>query len=506
LARKAGFEPQIGAPLPYEICSVANLVDCDLFFQDAIRGESTTIERRIDVRDSEQIFEVSINPSYNAQNEVVGITVLMNNITSRKQTEQTLLENQQRYQSLFDQNPDGVFSLDFEGKFTSVNAALADILEYPKDALLECKVSNFSTLVFSENLQQILQKTLEGSSQNIEIDIRTRTGTTKRVHLTSMPILLNGQLQGVYGILKDITSSFETSQAIVANEQKWKRALEGSQQGVWDWRVLEQKVHYSKIWKELIGYQENELEDSYQEWLIRIHPDDYERVMKSTLQLIHDEIQYFEEIYRFKHKQNHYIWVLDRGVVMERNAQNEPTRVIGTLSDISHLKAVEEQLLKSEKNLTDAQKIARIGSWEVDLHKNHLIWSNEQFSLFGLDQKTFKYTIEAYLQSIHPDDRDDFLKAYNQVCEGKGRLNIEHRIVLPSGEIRYMHERGELITDESGQAIAIKGTSQDITERKLIELSLLQERNFLRIVIDNILRISITKIPSIVTYWLIKLV
>jgi PAS domain S-box-containing protein len=157
--------------------------------------------------------------------------------------------------------------------------------------------------------------------------------------------------------------------------------LEGSQQGVWDWRVLEQKVHYSKIWKELIGYQENELEDSYQEWLIRIHPDDYERVMKSTLQLIHDEIQYFEEIYRFKHKQNHYIWVLDRGVVMERNAQNEPTRVIGTLSDISHLKAVEEQLLKSEKNLTDAQKIARIGSWEVDLRKNHLIWSNEQFSL-----------------------------------------------------------------------------------------------------------------------------
>jgi PAS domain S-box-containing protein len=112
---KAGFEPQIGAPLPYEICSVANLVDCDLFFQDAIRGESTTIERRIDVRDSEQIFEVSINPSYNAQNEVVGITVLMNNITSRKQTEQTLLENQQRYQSLFDQNPDGVFSLILKG-------------------------------------------------------------------------------------------------------------------------------------------------------------------------------------------------------------------------------------------------------------------------------------------------------------------------------------------------------------------------------------------------------
>lgn len=484
--QKAGTEPQIGVPLPYTICSEANLVDCDIFFHDAILGKSTVLERKMDISGTENIFEISINPSYDAQNEVIGITVLMNNITSRKQTEQILLENQQRYQSLFDQNPDGVFSLDFEGKFTSVNGALADILEYPIDELLKSQVSNFSALSFSENLQEVLQKTLEGTSQSIEIDIHTRTGTQKRIHLTSMPILLNGHLQGVYGIAKDITSSFETSQAILANEQKWKRALEGSQQGVWDWRVSEQKVHYSKIWKELIGYQENEIDDSYTEWVSRVHPDDYAKVMQSTKRLINDESQYFEEIYRFKHKQNHYIWVLDRGVVMERNAQNEPTRVIGTLSDISQLKGVEEQLLKSEKNLTDAQKIARIGSWELDLTQNHLVWSDELFSLFGLDKKSFKATFETFLQCIHPDDVNDFMTAYNQVCIGKERLNIEHRIVMPTGEIRYMHQRGELITDELGHGMSIKGTSQDITERKQIELSLLQERNFLKIVIDNI--------------------
>ncbi|MDI9866522.1 PAS domain S-box protein [Flectobacillus sp. DC10W] len=484
--QKSGAEPQVGIPLPYEICSVANLVDCDIFFQDAIRGKSTTIERKIEVSNSEQIFEISINPSYNTHHDVVGITVLMNNITSRKQTEQILLENQQRYQSLFDQNPDGVFSLDFEGKFTSANAALADILEYPIESLLKCQVSSFSELAFSENLQEILQKTLEGTSQSIEIGIYTGTGIPKRVHLTSMPIVLNGQLQGVYGIVKDITSSFETSQAIVANEQKWKRALEGSLQGVWDWRVCEQKVHYSKIWKELIGYEENEIGESFDEWSSRVHPEDIDRVLTSVQQLIVDEIQYFEEIYRFRHKKNHYIWVLDRGVVMERNTQKEPIRVVGTLSDISQLKEVEEQLLKSEKNLTDAQKIARIGSWELELQKNSLVWSDEVFSLFGLDKKTSNATFETFLQCVHPDDKDTFLEAYHQVFTGKERLNIEHRIVLPTGEIRYIHERGELITNESGQSIAIKGTSQDITERKQIELSLLQERNFLKIVIDNI--------------------
>jgi PAS domain-containing protein len=94
-------------------------------------------------------------------------------------------------------------------------------------------------------------------------------------------------------------------------------------------------------------------------------------------------------------------------------------RVIGTLSDISQLKGVEEQLLKSEKNLTDAQKIARIGSWELDLTQNHLVWSDELFALFGLDKKSFKATFETFLQCIHLTI-ESFLVAHHQVCEGRG--------------------------------------------------------------------------------------
>ena len=106
---------------------------------------------------------------------------------------------------------------------------------------------------------------------------------------------------------------------------------------------------------------------------------------------------------------------------------------------------------------------------EAYVTKKTLHWTDEVFRICGYQPGAFEVTFEKGLEVIHPDDRDDFMTSYNLVCAGKGRLNIEHRIVLPSGEIRYIHERGELITNESGQGIALKGTSQDITERKQAE-------------------------------------
>lgn len=481
-----GEEPEIGSVLPYEVCTKANLNDCGMLFQDALSGKSTTIERIISLQGQELIYEISINPAYSAHAEVIGITVLMNNITQRKLTEGRLLENQQRYQSLFDQNPDGVFSLDLDKKFTSANRALSEILEHPIETLLQCQFTKVAELTFSKNLDKIIENTLEGVSQRVEIEVTTGKGLIKQVQLTSMPILLAGKIQGVYGILKDITSSYETAQAILANEQKWKRALEGSQQGVWDWRINSGDVYYSKIWKELIGYEESEIKDTYSEWHSRVHPDDLERVLQSVDQLIHENTQYFEEIYRFQHKNQHYIWVLDRGVVMEWDENHQPSRVVGTLSDISHLKEVEERLLKSEKNLMDAQKTARIGSWEYDLQNNELIWSDEIYRIFGLEKNIFGSTIDSYLNAVHPEDKEVFEIQRKLIAEGKRNLSLEHRIIMPSGEIRYIQQRGELLSDENGNILAIRGTSQDITDRKLIELSLLQERNFLKIVIDNI--------------------
>lgn len=322
----------------------------------AVAGKASFIETEITIDGQVYIYEASINPSYDIHDEQVGISIFMVDITSRKQTQRILQYNEQRYRSLFDHNPNGIFSLDLSGQFTSANQALAVMLEEPLDNILNSSVKSWILPQDFAYLKTLFEEVKEGNPRTFEIDILVQKGNKKRINITHIPIIIDGQIEGIYGVLKDITHSYKAEKA----------------------------------------------------------------------------------------------------------------------------------LAQSEKSLNDAQKIARIGSWELDLVNDSLQWSDELFSVFGIEKDGFTANFEAFAKTIHPDDRDEFMAQQNATLRGKQKLDTEHRILLKNGEVRYIHERGELITDETGKGIILRGTSQDITPRKEIELRLLQERNFLRIVLDNI--------------------
>ena len=127
---------------------------------------------------------------------------------------------------------------------------------------------------------------------------------------------------------------------------------------------------------------------------------------------------------------------------------------------------IHEALRKSEASLAEAQRIARLGNWDWDIEENDLLWSDEIYRIFGLAPQEFGATYEAFLNSVHPEDRE-FAKASvdEALYEGKP-FNIDHRIVLPDGSERIVHEQAEVFFDETGNAIRMIGTVQDITERK----------------------------------------
>ena len=142
------------------------------------------------------------------------------------------------------------------------------------------------------------------------------------------------------------------------------------------------------------------------------------------------------------------------------------------------------ELEESEKRMNRSQEIAHIGSWELDLLNNRLFWSDEVYRIFGLKPQEFKATYRAFLEAVHPDDRQAVDEAYSgSLRDGKDTYEIEHRILRGSGEIRFVYEKCEHIRDESGQIIRSVGMVHDITERKQAEEALLwnQQRNELLI-------------------------
>jgi len=138
-----------------------------------------------------------------------------------------------------------------------------------------------------------------------------------------------------------------------------------------------------------------------------------------------------------------------------------------------HRKA-ENALRISESRLKKAQRVARLGCWDWDIVTDELYWSDEIYRIFGLKPQEFGATYEAFLNTVHPDDRALVMHAVDEAVYQRKPYNIEHRIVLPDNAIKVVNEQGEVTYDRSGKPVRMLGTVHDITERKEMERMLVQ--------------------------------
>ena len=139
-----------------------------------------------------------------------------------------------------------------------------------------------------------------------------------------------------------------------------------------------------------------------------------------------------------------------------------------------------ERTLQTKRKLIDAQRLGRIGHWELDLQTQRLSWSDELFELFGIPDQTFDGRYESFMQMVHPQDRAMYEQGREQALLGDGAFEIEYRIITPAGKIRWMHQRGQAHAGATGQPEYRAGVVQDITARKTSELALAHSTELLR--------------------------
>lgn len=177
-----------------------------------------------------------------------------------------------------------------------------------------------------------------------------------------------------------------------------------------------------------------------------------------------------------KAKDGSFYWV-DTVISPVFNDQNEIIQYVSIRTVITERKKVEENLIKREDMLNTAQQIARIGSWEFDVSEGELIWTDEVYNIFERDKKTFKPSYEAFIELVHPDDREKVDKAYQESLESRTRYKVEHRYIALDGSIKHVLEQSEHTFNDKGDQIRSYGTVQDITELKQVNLELESQRN-----------------------------
>lgn len=146
----------------------------------------------------------------------------------------------------------------------------------------------------------------------------------------------------------------------------------------------------------------------------------------------------------------------------------------------------EQRLHDSEDRLNQAQRTAHIGNWELDLLGNHLFWSDEIYRIFEIDQAAFEPSYEAFLNAIHPEDREAVNQAYTRSLELHEPYEISHRLLMRDGRIKWVTERCNSFYDAQGLPIRSIGTVQDVTEHKQAELTLQESEEQYRTLFDAV--------------------
>lgn len=198
-----------------------------------------------------------------------------------------------------------------------------------------------------------------------------------------------------------------------------------------------------------------------------IHPDDLEMVREKLNGVLEASGNMDTAEFRFRHKNG--TWVHLESIAKNVMSENLGADVIVNSRDITDRVKAWEQLKRSEKQLSAAQQIGRLGSWEWDVGKNKLNWSAELSKIFGLPAGSSPGTFMEYLEYIPPDDRERVESEIELAYKEKRDFNLEHKVISRDGDEKYLSCRGEVVTDEKDQVIRMIGTGQDITYIKKTE-------------------------------------
>lgn len=287
------------------------------------------------------------------------VSIVVEDITHRKSIE--LLQEQQSLflNKLIAHLPIGVFVKSVKNKLTYTlwNKELEELFDLKEHEVLgrtdqevfkdSDEIAHYlatDDLVLQDKEPVLIQK-LSINKGNKQIFART----------FKIPLLdAEGNVESILGILENITDVVRSQQNLEIAEKRWNYALSGSRDAVWDVNLLTEETFFSPVFSEMLGYKA--YETLHEKWEDLVHPDDLPRSWNLFVDHLEGKTHFYECEYRLRKKDGSYFWVLDRGKVAETDADGNPTRIIGTFSNIDYRKRLEEEYKIALQKAEEASK------------------------------------------------------------------------------------------------------------------------------------------------------
>ncbi|MBT3368902.1 MAG: PAS domain S-box protein, partial [Nitrospina sp.] len=411
-------------------------------------------------------MENSMKAIRNSEGTIVGVLGVSRDITERKQAEDKIENARQEWEDIFQAVGHPTLILDSEHRLIHANRAAEKATGTAKEDLIGKKCCNIFHNTDGPPEGCPYEKMItSGHLETVAMEMEALGG----VFLVSCTPMLDekGRVQKVIHIATDITGQKHAEEALRDSESKLRSIMANSGVGI---LVIQdgKTVYFNAKVHEMLGYSKEEYDKL--DYLSLVHPEDRALAIEWIRKRLTGEGQNsLPTQMRILTKSGDIKWIETSSVKMLWDGR---PAIQAYINDITARKKASDALKKSQQTLKIAQDVAKIGSWWYDPKTQMPTWTEEMFHIFGLDPEPAALPYEAHRKIIHPDDWELFDTSVNKaVNEGIG-YNLELRITRPDGEIRYVNARCVTKKNPDGTVIALIGTTQDITERKLTEETL----------------------------------
>ncbi len=379
-------------------------------------------------------------------------------------------EREARLRSILDRSLDAAYRRDLAaGNYDYIGPAIQEITGFPPNEFCALTLAEAFARIHPDDLQTVQQQVKQarsGARTAVEYRFKRKDGEFR--WLSDCFTIIdgpNGQPQYLLGGVRDITERKRTEEALVRAKEEWERTFDSVPDMI---AIIDSQYHIlraNEAMAQRLGLEPEQCIGlrCYEAMHGLSRPPEFCPHVKT----LKDGLQHSEEVHEER--------LGGDFLVSTTPLADEDGQTVGAVHvarDITERKKAEEALRKSESNLTAAQRIAHIGSWEWDTVEDTAHWSPETFRIFGVVPGTLEGHRQNFLDMIHREDRARVDQALSDAVNGIKEYDLEYRIVLPDKTEKTIHALAEVIRTEDGRPILMRGTVQDITERKRMEVAL----------------------------------
>jgi PAS domain S-box-containing protein len=394
------------------------------------------------------------------------------------------IENQKlekKVSVVLDSIKDGIWEWNLQTGETFFSKQWKNMLGYEEDEIKNT-AQTFFDLVHKDDKQRVeneLQKHFDAKNDIYSIKLRLRTKDGNYMWILARGKVVydkNGKPKEMVGSHVDISHLREVEEKLRESENRWKFALEGSGDGIWDWNIETGEVYFSKQWKEMLGYKEDEIGSSLQAWIDLVHPNQLKKITKDIQNYLDGKSKRYITEHQVLCKDGTYKWILDRGMSIQKDKDGKPIRMIGTHTDIDKTKKYQEQIDLLNERFTSMFENHDAIMLLISPEDGQIIDANKSAQKFyGYSAKEF---VKLNIDEINTLPQELVAK---KIDEAKSNLNnnfiLEHK--KKNGEIVIIETRTSPIKTENGTVLfsIIEDVTKEVeNEKKLTKvLEQLQE-------------------------------